>query len=223
MIALQEKFSGVFFEKGRIYTKNLAPGKSVYGEQRIERNGTEYREWSPWRSKLGAGIMNGLKDFPIEEGSRVLYLGCAEGTTCSHLSDIVGLNGIVFGIDISQRSMRKFVFLSEERHNLIPFLGDASKPETYEEFMREVRPKVLVQDVSQKNQSEIFLSNASAFLPKGCFGLLSVKARSIDSSAKPEKVFAAEAKALAKSLEVKQVVPLKPYEKDHALISCLKR
>jgi len=216
---VQEKHSAVFLENGKIYTRNLVPGKRVYGEQLIERNGTEYREWIPWRSKLCAAIMNGLKDFPIKPGSKVLYLGCAEGTTCSHLSDIVGMNGMVFGVDVSQRAMRKFVFLSEERPNMVPFLGDASKPETYAEFVREVEPEVLVQDVSQKNQSGIFIANAKAFLKKGNWGLLSVKARSIDSSANPKDVFESESREIGKALSVRQVVLLKPYEKDHALIS----
>jgi len=49
-----------------------------------------FRVWNPYRSKLGASIINGIKEIPIKPGEKVLYLGAASGTTVSHVSDIVG-------------------------------------------------------------------------------------------------------------------------------------
>ena len=65
---LKEKFPGVYEFGGSILTRNLAPGKKVYGEEFKTIDGKEYRVWNPYRSKLGAAIKNGLKEFPIKPG-----------------------------------------------------------------------------------------------------------------------------------------------------------
>ncbi len=80
------RFPGVYLfvdEEGnkKIATKNLVPGQRVYGERLVKFEGEEYRVWNPRRSKLAAAILNGLENFPIRPGSRVLYLGVASGTT----------------------------------------------------------------------------------------------------------------------------------------------
>ena len=168
---LKELFPGVYFFKGKILTKNLVPGQKVYGERLFKISGKEYREWNPRRSKLAAALKNGLKYFPFKKESQVLYLGSAEGTTVSHLSDVLEGNGLIAGVDISARVMRKFIMLCEQRKNLLPVMASANKPETYQDFLPE-KVDVLYQDVSQKNQPEIFLKNAQAFLKKGGFGLM---------------------------------------------------
>ena len=72
----EHEFKGVYwihFEDGssRLATINLTPGKRVYGEQLITMNGVEYRVWNPYRSKLAAALMNGLKDvIPILADAR---------------------------------------------------------------------------------------------------------------------------------------------------------
>ncbi|KAF8817750.1 fibrillarin, partial [Cardiosporidium cionae] len=78
-----------------LVTRNLVPGESVYGEKRFEvptetGEKIEYRVWNPFRSKLGATIVGGVANMPIKPGTKVLYLGAANGTTVSHVSDIVG-------------------------------------------------------------------------------------------------------------------------------------
>jgi rRNA 2'-O-methyltransferase fibrillarin len=93
------RHAGIFVAKGKehlLVTKNLVPGESVYGEKRISIDGgvegtkTEYRVWNPFRSKLAAGVLNGLDDVFIQPGKKVLYLGAASGTSVSHVADIVG-------------------------------------------------------------------------------------------------------------------------------------
>jgi len=41
------RFPGVFRSGDMFLTKNLAPGKRVYGERLFSQDGEEYREWSP--------------------------------------------------------------------------------------------------------------------------------------------------------------------------------
>jgi fibrillarin-like pre-rRNA processing protein len=109
-----ERHYGVYiirFEDGseRLATRNLTPGKRVYGERLVKWNGVEYREWNPYRSKLAAAIANGLKFVPIQEGTHVLYLGAASGTTPSHISDIVGEKGLIYAVEFSPRVFREFM------------------------------------------------------------------------------------------------------------------
>ena len=78
-------------------TLNLTPGRRFYGEQLVTVEGAEYRTWNPYRSKLAAGIRKGLGEMPLSRGDKVLYLGVASGTTCSHVSDIIGAGGHVWG------------------------------------------------------------------------------------------------------------------------------
>ncbi len=214
------RFPGVYVfidEDGseKIATKNLVPGQKVYGERTIKAEGEEYRIWNPNRSKLGAAILKGLKNFPIKPGSRVLYLGVASGTTASHVSDIVGWEGGVFGVEFSPRVLRELVPLVEERRNLVPILGDATKPEEYRALVPEV--DVVFEDVAQPTQAKILIDNARVYLKSGGYGMLSVKSRSIDVTKEPEQVFREVEKELSTYFEVVEEISLEPYEKDHVL------
>jgi fibrillarin-like pre-rRNA processing protein len=212
---LNKIFPGVFLLRNKLATKNLVPGEKVYGEQLINIKGKEYREWKPFRSKLGAALKKGLKFFPFDFGSKVLYLGSAEGTTVSHLSDIVGREGVIYGVDLSARVMRKFIFLCEKRENLVPVLASANHPEEYARYI-DGKVDVLFQDIAQKNQSEIFIKNAEAFLKKGGLGLLALKARSINPTKSAGKIFEEEKIKLKTVFRIKQSLDLKPFERDHA-------
>lgn len=214
----KEAIQGVYAIDSNIATINMVPGKSVYGEQLLRMEGAEYRLWNPYRSKVAAAIKKGMKETGIGAGSRVLYLGAAEGTTISHISDIVGKEGLVFGVDISARSMRKFVYLCEQRENLVPILADASQPNSYREHIKAFSCDALIQDVSQKNQAEIFLKNSRLYLKRDGTGLLSVKARSISVAGKTEEVVAEEQEKLVNEFEILETISLHPFEKDHAMI-----
>lgn len=219
---MRQLFEGVFSDGKFLYTKNLLPGEKVYGERLLNDDGIEYRQWDAYRSKLGAALKKGLRQLPLGNGSKVLYLGAAEGTTISHISDIVGEDGIIVGIDLSATSMRRLVLLCEKRQNMLPLLADALKVEQYPPEIQKMKFDLLFQDVSQKNQSEIFLKNAQFLKEKG-FGMLSVKARSIDVLKEPQEVFKSEALKLSRGFEILQTVMLEPFEKDHALIYCRKK
>ncbi|XP_074335363.1 rRNA 2'-O-methyltransferase fibrillarin 1-like [Apium graveolens] len=103
------RFEGLFSVKGDkdiLCTRNLVPGEALYGENLIHvqnEDGTEveYRIWDPLRSKLGAAIHQGVSNIWIKPGSRVLYIGNVCGRTVSDLSDLIGLEGLVYVVGLS--------------------------------------------------------------------------------------------------------------------------
>jgi fibrillarin-like pre-rRNA processing protein len=200
-----------------LLTRNLAPGKRVYNEDLVMRNGVEYRSWDPFRSKLAAALLKGMPEGVIKEGDRVLYLGASTGTTASHVSDIVGDQGLVIGVEFAPRVAREFVeHVARERKNVIPFVVDARDPSKY--ALAQV--DVVYCDIAQPDQTEIAMANCDRLLRKGGRLLLAVKARSIDVLKEPERVYEEERAKLEKAgFRVEQVVDLRPFEKDHALIS----
>ncbi len=212
---------GVFYQKRKIYTRSIAPGRIVYGESIIREKDAEFREWDIRRSKLGAAIAKEISQIGIKEGDTVLYLGSSTGTTVSHVSDIVGNDGFVFALDFAPRVMRELVFLSESRKNIAPILGDAKRPETYSSNI--YLADSLFQDIAQKDQAEIFLKNCALHLKEGGFGLLSVKARSIDVTKRPKQVFADVRKKLEREMTIVDYRELDPFEKDHCIFVCKKK
>lgn len=213
---IQELFDGVYRIGEDIATLNLTPGKRVYGEKLVRWGGKEYRLWNPYRSKLAAAIRLGLEQLPLGKSAKVLYLGAAQGTTASHVSDIAR-EGVVYCVEFSPRAMQSLLALAEARENIIPILADASKPESYSYLLEKV--DVVYQDIAQAEQSEILLKNVRAYLKEGGHFMHVIKARSIDVTAKPEEVFEKEVKKLKEAgLEVIQKLRLEPYEKDHLFV-----
>jgi len=209
-----------------LLTKNLLPGKVVYGESLFydkdeQGNKIEYREWVPKRSKLGASLMKDVSQIGMKENDYILYLGCSTGTTVSHVSDIIGPNGLVFALDFAPRVLRDMVFVAEDRKNIAPIMADANKPETYAHLICEV--DTVFMDIAQKNQAEIFIKNCKAFLKSGGFGLLAVKARSVDVTRNPKDVFRDVRAKLEKELVVVDYKELGPFEMDHAIFVIKKK
>jgi len=216
-----ERFKGVYWiqEAEKVLaTKNLAAGVQVYGEKLYRVGADEYRSWIPYRSKLAAAILKGLKNMFIEPGSRVLYLGTATGTTSSHVSDIIGKDGILYGVEFASRVMIQFKQnVSDRRTNVVPIFADARKPGTYASIVGEV--DVLYCDVAQPEQAKLFADNAGLMLKSGGHGYLAVKARSIDSVQEPEVVYRREIDILEKNgLKPIEVLSLEPYERDHVMV-----
>jgi len=210
-----EKFRGVYLIEDKLATKNLVAGRKVYGEKFVREGGAEYRLWNPNRSKLAAAIFNGLGELPLNENSKVLYLGAASGTTASHISDIVS-QGLVFCVDFSPRVFVKLLEVCELRKNMIPIFADASQPGQYSSIVEKC--DVIYQDIAQPNQVEILAANAEHYLKLGGSVIIAIKARSIDVSKEPRKIFDAEIEKLKKFFKILDVVYLEPYEKDHVLV-----
>ena len=215
---IREKYPGVYQLEDNVATVNLRPQVKVYGEKLVDYEDKELRIWDPRRSKLAAAIRNGLTTFPFKEDSKVLYLGASAGTTPSHLSDII-VNGSVFCVEFSPRMMRELLQLSRQRNNLIPILDDATKPHHYQPLMEEV--DVVYSDVAQPRQTELFMDNMRRFLKEDGVGMMAIKARSIDVTQRPKKIFRQEeSKLKAAGFRVAEKVDLEPYEKDHRMVVC---
>ena len=206
---------GVFTDGSWLHTRNLVPGRAVYGEALRVEDGVEYRRWDAERSKLAAYLKKGGVRWPFLETTSVLYLGAASGTTASHLSDICP-RGTIVAVEVSSRSFRDLVTVAEGRPNLLPVLGDASRPDAYRSRVGNV--DVVYQDVAQRDQETIFLRNLSALRPEGV-GFLMLKARSVDVAARPADVYRVARETIAsKGFDVLDVRPLDPYAGDHAAI-----
>jgi len=204
-----------------LVTKNMVIGESVYGEKRVAvEEGTdkiEYRVWNPFRSKLAAAIMGGVDNIHIKPGDKVLYLGAASGTTVSHVSDIVGNDGLVYAVEFSHRSGRDLMNVAKKRPNIIPIIEDARHPLKYRMLVGMV--DTIFSDVAQPDQARIVALNAHLYLKAGGHVVISIKANCVDSTAEPEAVFEGEREKL-KEEKIKPVeqVSLEPYERDHAVV-----
>lgn len=200
---------------GKPYTRSLIPDESECWEVHRKINGIAYRYWDPMRSKLAAFLVRGGKTFPFDMKSNVLYLGAANGTTVSHISDIV-IRGKIFAVEVAKNPFRELLTVAEKRNNIIPILEDANHPEIYSRLVGHV--EIMYQDISQRNQTEIFLRNSSMLAPGG-IGFLMVKARCIDVTVPPAKIFQTSRDELVKAgFKVLETVNLEQYEKDHAAI-----
>jgi len=220
----KHRFPGVFrvSDKGRISigTRTLVPGQSVYGEKVIVAEDGEYRLWTPRRSKLGAAIQKGITQMPIQPGSRVLYLGAASGTTVSHCSDIVGAEGVVYAVEFSARTARGLVQLAQTRENIVPIVDDARYPERYASVVGGPID-VIYQDLAQPDQARILFDNIKRFCSFGAWGMIAIKARSIDSTSSVDDIFSQEIALLDEyGLEVVENIDLSPLEKDHRFVVC---
>jgi len=205
-------FPRVFRLGSKILTRNRLPGYRSHSEELLELGGVEYRVWNPNRSKPAAAIAKGLKTFPLKKGTKILYLGAANGNTVSFFSDIVGMEGIIYAVEISERSMGDLNSLAIKRKNIIPVLANAKLPSSYN-WVEKV--DVLYQDVATSDQSEILIRNAKAFLKKGGCAMIAIKSRSIDVTKKPDIIYKQESEKLSKHFKLLEKKKLDPYEKDH--------
>ena len=211
----------VILEDGteRLATKNLTPGRNVYGEKLVRYEGVEYRLWDPFRSKLAAAVLKNLKTVPIKPGHKVLYLGAASGTTASHVSDIVGESGHVYCVEFAPRAIRELVDnVCAFRLNMSAILADARIPEKYAIF---VNGKVddIYCDIAQPEQAKVLADNADLFLKTDGWVMLAVKAQSIDVTKEPSEIFKREVRVLEnRGFQIEDVINLEPYDKAHVMV-----
>jgi fibrillarin-like pre-rRNA processing protein len=212
-MAIKEIFPGIYKEGQRLYTKNLTPGRKISIEKLYEADGIEYRSWNPYRSKMAAAILKHCCIMPIRADAHILYLGAANGTTASYFSDIA-FEGMLYAVEVSFQAMKDLLKVCTHRPNIVPIMGNARKPESYEAIVENVN--VLYQDIAQRDQVNIFIENMHRFDIKE--GVLMVKARSIDVSLKPKHVFERVKEDLSRNFHIKETVPLTPYARDHMAI-----
>jgi fibrillarin-like pre-rRNA processing protein len=201
----------------KLATENLVVGNQVYNEKLVSKKDIEYRLWDPFRSKLAAAILNGLEIFPFKDKSSVLYLGVSTGTTVSHISDIVGPGGIIFGVEHASRVARDFLDrVASHRKNIVPIIQDARQPQQY--FSVFCKVDVVYVDIAQPDQTDIAIANCKMFLKDGGYIFLVIKTRSIDVTKAPRRIIEEEKNKLRDNFEIIQEIDLSPYDKDHAMI-----
>jgi len=195
----------------------------VYGEKRVECGAEgevekkEYRIWNPYRSKLATAIYNGVECIHMPPGCKVLYLGGASGTTVSHVSDVIGPEGMVYAVEFSHRSGRDLVEMAKRRPNIVPIIEDARHPVKYRALVPMV--DTIFMDVAQPDQARILALNAQYFLRNDGHFVISIKANCIDSTLDASVVFASEVDKMKKErLKPLEQVSLEPFERDHAVV-----
>ncbi|KAH0515747.1 rRNA 2'-O-methyltransferase fibrillarin [Microtus ochrogaster] len=144
--------------------------------------------------------------------------GAAKGsTTVSHVSDIVGPDGLVYAVEFSHRSGPDLINLAKKRTNIIPVMEDARHPHKYRMLIAVV--DVIFADVAQPDQTRVVALNAHTFLRNGGHFVISIKASCIDSTASAEAVFASEVKKMQQeNMKPQEQLTLEPYERDHTVV-----
>ena len=201
----------------RLITKNLKPGNQLYGENIKMINNSEYRTWDPFRSKMSAAILNSNKNL-VNSGDNILYLGASTGTTVSHLSDIVGSTGLIYGIEVAHRVASKFIEkVVKIRNNVIPIIIDARYPEKYVNIFDKV--DIVYCDIAQQDQTFIAIKNCLKYLKVNGYLILVIKARSIDVTKNPKDIFKQEIKKLKdNNFKIMEEINLEPFDHDHMIV-----
>ncbi|MGC8581859.1 MAG: fibrillarin-like rRNA/tRNA 2'-O-methyltransferase [Thermoplasmata archaeon] len=199
-------------DKESLYTLNLVPGQSVYGEKLVKFKEGEYRFWNPYRSKLASLLMLKNIDFQWKKDEIVLYLGASTGTTVSHISDLIP-QGQIYAIEFSKEPFLKLLGLAKSRKNILPILADAEKTEDYFSLVPKV--DLIYQDIAQPNQVDILVKNSQTYLGNKGEAIFMAKLMSIDSSKNPSEIAKKVEESLDKTFIIKEEVSLEKYEKDH--------
>ena len=201
----------------KLYTRNKNEGMRVYGENLISYSGKEYREWDPFRSKLAALLLIKPKLTFIMKDQTWLYLGASSGTTISHLSDMLS-EGIIFGVEVAERSIRQLIQNTSKRNNIIPILGDANQPQSYAgSIFKGI--DIVYQDVAQPNQAEIAIKNCNYFLKETGYLIFVIKSQSINSVEKSEIIYREEQKYLeSNGYEIVESANIHKYAANHIIL-----
>ncbi len=205
----KSRYRGVYTDGRNFYTLSRYE-ESVYGEKVIKAKNGFFHLWNPFRSKLSAAMHFKLRNFPFEN-SKILYLGASTGTTVSHLSDLAN---IIWAVEISPISMKKLVALAERRENIIPILEDARNSRSLDILVS--KPDVIYQDVSQRDQVDIFIRSMEHFSPR--WGFLMLKTRTIDMRARPKEIMERSRRKIAERYEIREIINLSRFQKDHYAI-----
>ena len=177
----------------------------------------EYRIWDSYYSKLGASIENGINNIFIKPGSKLLYLGAGNDSysTISHISDLIGKDGIVYCVEISEIKGLNLKNMAKKRENIIPIIYDARKPYNYKNLITNLVDCILA-DISAHDISNIISINSGFFL-KNKGGFICI----INDESKTKK-FDEQIKLLREyNLFVKEFISLEPFKTGFAAVSGL--
>ena len=157
----------------QLATKNLVKGTETYKEKIVRVNGEEFLEWNPYSCKLAAAIRNGLQILPIMKNFRIICIGATDGSTISHISDIVDSRGSVFVID-SNKNKKSFLNKLTTTHKNIISVSDNPHEQLYSTSITG-KIDVLYVDIPQLDQTELAIQKYSSLLKTGGFLMLTAK------------------------------------------------
>ena len=203
-------------DREELATLTVGAPPPVYGERWSSSELGFLRAWDPVRSKLAAALLRGWEGVLPAPGERWLYLGVASGTTASHLADLVGAQGRVYGLDKSVRPFAKLLDVAERFPNLYPVFGDARRPR---EYLGSV-PLVdgLYVDVAQPDQVEIVEENVRQFLRTSGKILVTLKTSSMGRDRGAKEHLDRALDHLKRRFELDRPVGLDPFHRRHYLI-----
>uniref|UniRef100_A0A6P4FST5 rRNA 2'-O-methyltransferase fibrillarin n=1 Tax=Drosophila rhopaloa TaxID=1041015 RepID=A0A6P4FST5_DRORH len=218
---------GVFLSRDRfdaiqLLTRNTSSSTDDYGEHRIVSDfrgkRCEFRAWSPFQSKLAAGIMGGASELHLRSGSKVLYLGAGFGRSVSHISDIVGESGVVYAVEQGPWASRQLAALASRRPNIEPVIEDATMPYKYRHQVPACID-IIFSDLPQSEQVRSLMLNARHFLkPDGHF-VAYFQASNLSGGVSNKEAFATECQLLKEQqLEPIEQVLLEPFKPGYALV-----
>ncbi|NQZ85487.1 MAG: fibrillarin-like rRNA/tRNA 2'-O-methyltransferase [Nanoarchaeales archaeon] len=213
----------LFIRKGKnIYTKNMFKSVKVYGERLFYFKGFEFREWNPYKSKLCASIVKSdFIDFDLLSNSNILYLGASCGTTVSHISDLNYKK--IFSVEISYEMGIQLVGLSRTRKNIFPIIEDARNVLNIKKLIGSNRIGLVILDIPGKFQVDLINDIAIHILKKHTIIYFSIKLSSINSSKSLREILNIELVKLKEIFDIKNIISLEPFEKNHYMLILRKK
>ncbi|KAH8267998.1 hypothetical protein KR018_004153 [Drosophila ironensis] len=216
---------GIFLARNRndavLLLTQTTTTEDDYGEKRLttEFGGKScvFRSWSPFRSKLAAGVMTGLRDLHLQQGSKVLYLGAGFGRTITHLSDIVGESGKVYAVEHGPWTDRELEAIAARRPNIHPVIENATLPYKYRNLVP-ASIDVICCDLPQADQVHSLKLNARHYLvPGGHF--LTFMRTPIAEGAKTDIVALECGRLRQEHLEPQEQISLVPFMPGFTLVA----
>jgi rRNA 2'-O-methyltransferase fibrillarin len=133
----------------------------------IINNNISYRKCDPHNSNFCAGIENGIKNIYMELGGKVLYLGAyRDPNSIFHISNIVGENGTVYGVEIDNKKGEIVKDISKKRNNIRPIINDARHASFYKNLIPDL-VDCIYSDLAEPDDRNILVINAKNHLKEG--------------------------------------------------------
>ena len=87
-----------------------------------ENQKNQYRNWSPFYSKLAAALFNGLEIFPLKPDSKIFYSDNSSNTTLNHLLDIIDSKGTIYlqkNNAAKIKNLKNVVIIDQEKNSTL--------------------------------------------------------------------------------------------------------
>ena len=153
-------------DKNKEYaTLNIYEDES--NDNSIINNNISYRICDPHNSNFCAGIENGIRNIHMEQGSKVLYLGAfRDPNSIFHISNIIGENGTVYGVEIDNKKGEILKDISKKRNNIRPIINDARHASFYKNLIPDL-VDCIYSDLAEPDDRNILVINAKNHLKEG--------------------------------------------------------